>query len=200
MSVPRVEIKPASLQSQLITVSLVFICDTSSLLLLRLRLILLACWLSWTGLLHVNPNYPFLMLHMALMVKRSGGDQGFPVWVIVRVRRCSCLARRFIPLLSRLSALPPLRSIPPCCSAVISAARISFLSKPHIMNWAVRFMGSLTTPLLAHIGFICLFFLGRVEASNGDYCGGDHRVAGDGSCRCIDHPKILLPSQVSKLN
>ena len=32
-----------------------------------------------------------------------------------------------------------------------------FLSEPHIMNWAVRFMGSLTTPLLDLIGFICLF-------------------------------------------
>lgn len=53
------------------------------------------------------------------------------------------------------------------CSSVISAARISSLSKLHIMNCTVRFMGSLTTPLLAHIGFICLLRLGLRLHSRG---------------------------------
>lgn len=73
-----------------------------------------------------------------------------------------------------------------------------FLSETHIMSWAVRFMGCLTTPLLDLIGFICLF-LGRVKASPRDYCISDLRVCGCNSCCCIDHPKILLPSQVSRL-
>lgn len=36
---------------------------------------------------------------------------------------------------------------------------------------------------------------GRVKASPWDYCIGDLRRRGGSGCCCIDHPKILLPSQ-----
>lgn len=36
---------------------------------------------------------------------------------------------------------------------------------------------------------------GRVKASPWDHCIGDLRLCGGSTCCCIDHPKILLPSQ-----
>lgn len=75
-----------------------------------------------------------------------------------------------------------------------------FLSEPHIMNWAVRFMGSLTTPLLDLIGLNSFVFLGRVRSNSPwGYCIGGLRLCGGNTCCSIDHPKILLPSQVSRL-
>lgn len=61
------------------------------------------------------------------------------------------------------------------------------------MNWAVKFMGSLTAPMLSKLSLLS----GRVKALpwNDHIC--DFRLHGSRLRGCIDHPKILRPSQVS---
>lgn len=103
---------------------------------------------------HSTPKLTYDVMHL-------GYWSQFWCWVIIYCQKCiserSPLGPGIHTPAVEILGRTPAWSITHCCSAVISSARISFLSEPHIMNWAVRFMGSLTTLLLDLIGFICLF-------------------------------------------
>lgn len=72
-------------------------------------------------------------------------------------------------------------------------AVISSSSVPHIMNWAVKFMGFLTTPMLSELSLSS----GRVKVLPWNHRVCDFRLHGSSLRGCIDHPEILLPGQVS---
>lgn len=72
-------------------------------------------------------------------------------------------------------------------------AVISSSSVPHIMNWAVKFMGFLTTPMLSELSLSS----GRVKVLPWNHRVCDFRLHGSSLRGCIDHPEILLPSHVS---
>lgn len=54
-------------------------------------------------------------------------------------------------------------------------------------------MGFLTTLMLSELSLSS----GQVKASPWNHCICDFHLHGSSLCSCIDHPKILLPSQVS---
>lgn len=72
-------------------------------------------------------------------------------------------------------------------------AVISSSSVPHIMNWAVKFMSFLTTPMLSKLSLSS----GRVKVLPWNHRVCDFRLHGSSLRGCIDNPEILLPSQVS---
>lgn len=72
-------------------------------------------------------------------------------------------------------------------------AVISSSSVPHIMNWAVKFMGFLTTPMFSELSLSS----GRVKVLPWNHRVCDFRLHGSSLRGCIDHPEILLPRQVS---
>lgn len=72
-------------------------------------------------------------------------------------------------------------------------AVISSSSVPYIMNWAVKFMGFLTTPLLFELSLSS----GRVKVLPWNHRVCDFCLHGSSLRGYIDHPEILLPSQVS---